>query len=100
MTINELDFKLVPQQHDKVHPGLGWQSMVFALLLLPFSMAPYFLGEVNLVASVIVVVLTLSYAWGGWNLQKHNDTKSARQLMFASFLYLPVVLLTYYLGTF
>ena len=93
-------FKLVPEQHGKVHPGLGWQSAVFALLLVPFSVTPYFLGAVHLPACLIVLVLTLAYAWSGWNMQRHTGIKSARLLMFASFLYLPVVLLTYYLGTF
>ena len=93
-------FKLVPEQNGKVHPGLGWQSMVFTLLLIPFSMAPYFFGEVNLIACLIVLILTLMYAWGGWNMQRNTGMKSARQLMFASFLYLPIVLLTYYIGTF
>ena len=93
-------FKLVPEQDGSVHPGLGWQSMVFALLLIPFSLAPYFLGAVSSIACIVALVLTIVYAWCGWNLQANPGVRSARTLMFASFLYLPIVLLTYYAGTF
>ena len=92
-------FRLVPQQDGKVHPGLGWQSMLFTLLLIPFCLAPYWLGEVNTVATIIVMLLTIVYALGGWNMQQKPSVKTARQLMFASFLYLPIVLLTFYFGT-
>ncbi len=93
-------FRLVPEQDGHVHPGLGWQSMVFALLLLPFCVAPYFLGFIGGIACVIALILTLTYAWCGWKMQQNTNVKTAKTLMFASFLYLPLVLLTYYAGTF
>jgi protoheme IX farnesyltransferase len=92
-------FKLVPELNGKVHPNLGRQSMIFALLLLPFCIAPYFLDQVHLLACLFVGTLSIVYAFYGWKLQKNNDRKTARELMFSSFLYLPLVLIIYYLGS-
>ncbi len=91
-------FRLVPEQDGKIHPNLGRQSMIYALLLLPVSMAPAFLGAIALLPCIIVAMLSVGYAVFGWNMQRHTTPRSARMLMFASFLYLPVALLIYYIG--
>ncbi len=93
-------FRLVPEQGGKVHPDLGLQSAVFALLLLPCAIAPFYLGEASLTSCILVVILSLVYAGFGWKLQRQKSQKSARQLMFASFLYLPLVLFIFYWGSF
>ena len=42
-------------------------------------------------------VLGLIYAGFGWNLYRKNDRKSAVQLMFSSFIYLPLALIVLWL---
>jgi protoheme IX farnesyltransferase len=92
-------FRLVPELDGNAHPNLGLQSMLFSFLLLPISVAPYFLGIMSVWPCVLVAALGIIYAYYGWNLQKEKNSQAARRLMFYSFLYLPVALIIYYLGS-
>jgi heme o synthase len=92
-------FRLVPELNGQAHPSLGLQSMLFSLLLLPISVAPYFLGMMSFWPCLFVVLLGIAYAFYGWNLQRDKDHQAARKLMFFSFMYLPVVLIIYYIGS-
>ncbi len=91
-------FKLVPELDGEVHPQIGLQSMIFAFLLLPFSVAPYLLGTSSLWTCLIVAALGIGYAYFGWLLHTRRGVAAARSLMFYSFAYLPIVLFIYYLG--
>jgi len=46
----------------------------------------------GIVTGILLSIAALVYAYFGWVLYKKNDRKSARNLMFSSFLYLPFVL--------
>jgi protoheme IX farnesyltransferase len=92
-------FRLVPELNGQVHPNLGLQSMIFSLLLLPISLAPYFLGILAIWPCVIVAILGGAYAYFGWKLQHEKTQQAAKKLMFFSFMYLPVVLIIYYLAS-
>lgn len=92
-------FRLVPELDGKAHPNLGLQSMIFSLLLLPICLAPYFMGLLGLWPCVLAATLAVVYAYYGWNLQQEKSAGAARKLMFFSFLYLPVVLIIYYIGS-
>ncbi len=70
-------------------------TFIFTLILLPVSLLPtiyryggYYVGAVSLVCSVI-------FLYQGFVLLRRRDIKSARQLMFGSFMYLPVVQLMF-----
>lgn len=91
-------FKLVPEQDGNLHPNLGLQSMIFSLLLLPFVIAPFFLEQMPLWSCLVASILSIAYAAYGWNLQQKKNSLAARKLMFFSFIYLPVVLLVFYIG--
>ncbi|MVN92554.1 heme o synthase [Mucilaginibacter aquatilis] len=86
-------FRLLPTGHrDRVSAII---TFVFTLVLLPVSLLPtiygyggYFVGGVSLIFSII-------FLYQAFNLMRKLDIKSARQLMFGSFLYLPVVQLMF-----
>ena len=69
------------------------QCLIYALLLIPVSLFPYFLGITGLISAIIVGAAGLWFAWKAYKLYTLCDDKSAKGLMFASFLYLPVVLI-------
>lgn len=77
--------------------NVGFQSAIYALLLLPLGMMPFLLGVTGLVSAIICSVAAMVYAYYGWNLYRKCDREAARKLMFSSFFYLPVVLFTLYL---
>lgn len=66
-------------------------TFIVTLILLPVSLLPtfygyggYYLGAISLVCSVI-------FLYQAYNLLRTGEIKSAQQLMFGSFIYLPVV---------
>lgn len=89
-------FKLVPTEADgNVDRNLGYSSAIYTLLLVPVIVGLYMIGHIGLIAMVITLLFTLTYMWFAINFQRKFDRKSALQLMFSSFFYLPFVLITY-----
>lgn len=85
-------FKLLPAE-DKQDRNTGLQSLIYALLLIPVSLVPFYLGVTGFTSMVAMVILGIGYAYFALNFYKNCDRKSARQLMFSSFFYLPVALI-------
>lgn len=67
------------------------QSVIYCLLLLVVSTIPYFFGMVGLIGNVFIVAVGVMFLWMAWSHYTKCDDKSARILMFGSFLYLPVM---------
>lgn len=69
------------------------QMVWYALALIPFSAVPYFLGFSGYLSLALITATGFVFLWYAWRLYKSCEVKQAKQLMFFSFLYLPVVLL-------
>jgi len=67
-------------------------------VLIVISMIPYFFGMVGLISNIIIVSVGVVFLWMAWNHYKSCDDKTARILMFGSFLYLPVMQLALVFG--
>lgn len=67
------------------------QSVIYCLLLLVVSTIPYFFGMVGLIGNIFIVAVGVMFLWMAWSHYTKCDDKSARVLMFGSFLYLPVM---------
>jgi protoheme IX farnesyltransferase len=86
-------FRLLPTgQRDKASAAI---TFLFTVILVPVSLLPtiygyggYYVGGVSLVCSLI-------FLYQGFVLLRTCEIKSARQLMFGSFFYLPVVQLMF-----
>lgn len=74
------------------------QNVIYTLVLLVISMLPFFLDMVGTLSAIITVITGTVFLWMAWNHYRACDDKSARVLMFGSFLYLPVVQLALLLG--
>ena len=85
-------YQFIPERNGAASLNLGWYSSVLALALIPLVWGPYLLGVTGMFSAVLGTVLTLGYAWFGWNLHRKRDRKAALALMFSSFAYLPVLL--------
>jgi protoheme IX farnesyltransferase len=76
------------------------QAIMYSLLLLPVGVLPYFFGGDNgrgmsgLIALVIVLVANLAMVMQCVRLYREMTVKAARRVMFGSYIYLPVVLLS------
>lgn len=74
------------------------QNVVYCVMLLMVSMIPYFFNLVNLGANVVITAAGVIFLWMAWNHYRECEDKTAKILMFGSFLYLPVVQLALVLG--
>jgi protoheme IX farnesyltransferase len=77
------------------------QILLYTMLCIPASLLPWALpgGEamVGDAALVVAVIAGLGFCVPAFRLWRNLEVADARKLMFASFLYLPIVQLTYVL---
>lgn len=83
-------FSLLPSAGGK-DASSAFQSLVYSLFLIPLSLLPTYFGITGSIAAVVVLIAGVYYAFEAYRLYKNLDDKSATRLMFASFIYLPVV---------
>jgi len=74
----------------------GLQCMLYSLVLIPISMMPR-LHMTGVIGMSVAIVMGIIYFYTSYLFYQHNDEKSARRVMFASFFYLPIVLIAYLL---
>jgi protoheme IX farnesyltransferase len=92
-------FKLVPASSTgEVHGDLGRHTLIYAMLLLPVCAIAFSMGITGTITTVLMTLVSLWYIYQAYLFWKRFDQKSARALMFTSFAYLPLVLLTILLG--
>jgi protoheme IX farnesyltransferase len=93
---NRAGYRLLPSKHGKDSKSAKL-TLIYILLLLPLTAAPYALGYTGIVSLGIALVAGLLFLWQGWKFFKARDTKAAKKLMFFSIVYNPLVLLAYLL---
>ena len=86
-------FKFVATKNGERDKTIGLQGFIYALCLIPIGWLPWYGDYTGINSAIFLSVLALVYAWFGWNLHKKDDRKSAMQLMFSSFFYLPLALI-------
>ena len=91
-------FKLLPADKGPTK-FTALQTIMYSLLLIPVTLAPYFTGmcsynDTQGVISLVLIGLANLFMIGRCvTLYKKMDVASARQVMFGSYMYLPVVML-------
>ena len=73
------------------------QIMIYTLFLLPLCWVPFYLGMTGINSAVIAMVFGVLFLAQTFHLMRKVDRKAALQLMFGSFIYLPVVQIAYLL---
>jgi protoheme IX farnesyltransferase len=74
------------------------QNVIYCAVLIVVSTIPYFLNWVNMVSNIVIVSVGVVFLWMAWSHYRNCEDKTARVLMFGSFLYLPVMQLALVLG--
>ncbi len=85
-------FKLLPAEKGPTK-FTALQTVVYSLLLIPVGVIPYFIGMSGIVSLIIISIANLFMVWQCVRLYRDMEVKSARRIMFSSYIYLPVVLL-------
>ncbi|MBS4065268.1 MAG: heme o synthase [Chitinophagaceae bacterium] len=85
-------FKLLPSQTGPTK-FTALQTIIWSLLMIPVGMLPYFVKMSGWVSFWILVTANAVMVIQCVRLYMNMDVKSARRVMFSSYIYLPIVLL-------
>ncbi|MDZ4666668.1 MAG: heme o synthase [bacterium] len=87
-------FKMLPSTPGR-DKGTALQTLTFSLALIPIGMLPYQFGVSGIVSAVIGALGGLMLSYYSFRLFRSCEISDAKKLMFASFIYLPMVQLGY-----
>lgn len=88
----------------KLLPGGGAKDlntainiMVYTLFLLPLGLLPTYFGVTGLTSGVVATICGVLFLAQTFSLMKDTSNQKARRIMFGSFIYLPIVQITFLL---
>jgi protoheme IX farnesyltransferase len=87
-------FSLLPSSKGKSIES-AYQILVYSLALVPFSLLPWILGWTGTLTLVIATLCSAIFFMYAFRLYHSCETSDARKLMFASFVYLPIIQFLY-----
>jgi len=73
----------------------GLQCTIYSLALFPLALLPKFLGMVGNWGMLVAMLAAVYYLNASANFYRENDGKTAKRVMYASFIYLPLVMLAF-----
>ena len=83
-------FKMLPTAEGR-GKGTAFQTLVYALGIIPISLMPWYYNMIGGIGATIILICGIAFSVQAFKLLKTCEIKSAQQLMFGSFVYLPVV---------
>lgn len=89
-------FNLLPSSGTK-DVNTAFQIMIYTLFLLPVGWLPFELGMTGINSAITAMVLGILFLAQTFHLMRKCTDKAALQIMFGSFLYLPVVQIAFLL---
>lgn len=87
-------FSLLPSKTGKSKAS-AYQIAAYSFALIPFTLLPWLLGWCGTTTLIIGGILSILFFLLSYKLLVTLDTKDARKLMFASFVYLPIIQFLY-----
>jgi len=89
-------FRLLPSKGGRDRSS-AFLILLYSLFVIPTGMLPWVFGFTGPVSMVVAVMCGILMLVPAWRLYLSRDVHDSRRLMFASFIYLPVVQLVYVL---
>lgn len=86
-------FKLMPSDAGPTKYS-AIQAIIYSLLMIPVGFIPYLIKMSGQVSLVIVLLANLFMVWQCIRLYREMSVPAARRVMFSSYIYLPIVLLS------
>lgn len=90
-------FKMLPSPGGR-DKASAFQILIYTLFLLPISLTPYFFGMIGPISLAIITACGLLFIYQAQKVFNQLTVKYAQNLMFGSFVYLPVVQLAIMIG--
>lgn len=92
---NKAGFKLLPNQNEPTI-RTAVQAIGYAVIMIPFGFLPRFIGMTGSFSMWLVLAANIAMVIQCVRLYKDMTPAAARRVMFSSYIYLPVVLLSLY----
>lgn len=89
-------FKLLPSGGGK-DLNTAMQIMIYTMFLIPLGLLPAKFGMTGLDSAIVATVCGVAFFAQTFSLMRTGSKKSAKRIMFGSFLYLPIVQIAYLL---
>lgn len=89
-------FKLLPSKGGQ-NQSSAIQIMIYTVFLLPLCWVPHYMGMTGINSAIVATICGALFLAQTFYLIRKVDRKAALQLMFGSFIYLPVVQIAYLL---
>mgnify|MGYP001200111234 FL=1 len=89
-------FSLLPSAQGKSKQS-AFQIMIYSLALIPFSLAPWLFNWTGWTTFFVASLLGILFFYYALKLFINLEDSDAKKLMFASFVYLPIIQFTYVL---
>lgn len=86
-------FKLLPNQNEPTQKT-ALQAIGYSLMMIPLGFLPYFSGISGQFSMYLVLAANIAMVIQCVRLYREMDVKAARRVMFSSYIYLPVVLIS------
>lgn len=87
-------FSLLPSKSGRSKQS-AFQIMLYSLALIPFSLVPWLLDWTGIWSLIIASILGIGFFVYSYRLYISCEVSDARKLMFASFVYLPIIQFVY-----
>lgn len=87
-------YSLLPSKFGK-SKNSAFQIAAYSLLLIPFTLLPWVLGMTGVWTLIIGTISGFIFFWYSYRLFISCEDRDAKKLMFASFVYLPIVQFLY-----
>ncbi len=83
-------FKMLPSPGGRDRSS-AFQVVIYSLGLIPISLLPVLFKMTGLIAGAIILICGILFVYQSLKLYKNCSIEAASKLMFASFIYLPIV---------
>ena len=87
-------FSLLPSRSGRSKES-AFQIVAYSLALIPFSLLPWLMDWTGIVSLITATGIGVVFFLYSYKLYLSCDTKDAKRLMFASFIYLPIIQFVY-----
>ena len=89
-------FRLLPSSGGR-NMNTAFQIMIYTLFLIPLGLLPTKFGIVGINSAIVTTICGVLFLAQTFYLMKVGTDKAARSIMFGSFIYLPIVQITFML---
>ena len=89
------EYKFIPEDGGEIERSIALNGFLYTIAILPILYFLFTAGYLNLAMFFVGLMLTIGFAYMSWRFRNQFDRKSALAVMFYSFIYMPILLVTF-----